>query len=69
MLLIELLDRQEKRMDELDTIYWTHALSQSSQQGASLLFTCPTPTAVSAAMYSDGYFLVVAAVCYVISTR
>ena len=45
-----------------------NALSQSSEQGASLLFTCPTLTAVSQAMCSGGCLLLVAA-RYVISTR
>ena len=46
-----------------------NALSQPSEQGVSLLFTCPMLTAVSAATYSGGCLLVVAAVCYIITPR
>ena len=64
----ELPDKQDKRMDEAKLFIELiqNALSQSSEQGASLLFTCPMLTAVSWAMYSGGCLLVVAA-CYVIS--
>ena len=70
MLLIELPDTQDKRMDETKLFIELiqNALFQSSEQGASLLSTCPTLTAVSAAMYSGSYLLVVAA-HYVISSR
>ena len=70
MLLSELPDKQDKRMDETKLFIELiqNALFQSSEQGASLLSTCPMLTAVSWAMYSGGFLLVVAA-CYVTSPR
>ena len=66
----ELPDKQDKRMDETKLFIELiqNALFQSSEQGVSLLSTCPILTAVSQAMYSGGCLLVVAA-CYVTSPR
>ena len=52
VLLIELSYRQDKRMDELNLFidYYPNTLFQSSEQGMSLLFTCPVLTDVSWAM-------------------
>ena len=71
VLLNELSDRQDKRMDETKLFIELiqNALFQSFEQGASLLFTCPMLTAVSTAMYSGSCLLVVAAVGYVIPPR
>ena len=70
VLLSELPDKQDKRMDETKLFIELiqNALFQSSEQGASLLFTCPTLTAVSQATHSGSCLLVVAA-CYVTSPR
>ena len=70
VLLSELPDKQDKRMDETKLFIELiqNALFQSSEQGTSLLSTCPTLTAVSRATYSGGFLLAVAA-CYVTSPR
>ena len=63
-------DTQDKRMDETKLFIELiqNALFQSSEQGTSLLSTCPMLTAVSAATCSGGCLLVEAA-CYVISAK
>ena len=70
VLFSELPDKQDKRMDETNLFIELiqNALFQPSEQGVSLLSTCPMLTAVSRATYSGGCLLVAAA-CYVISTR
>ena len=56
-------------MDELNLFieHYQNTLSQSSEQGASLLITCPMLSALSLAMYSGS--CIHAPECYVISTR
>ena len=63
MSLSVLSERQDKRMDELNLFieHYQNTLFQPSEQGASLLITCPTLTALSLAMYSGSCILVAAA--------